>query len=211
MNAVCMFDLDGTLIDSMPYYKAGLYKVLDDAGIAYEDDLIEILTPLGYTKSAEYYINVLGMKGSVEQIVRQMEKNLVYEYSYNIKLKPGVAQYLKKRKEEGAILCVLTASLHIVTDVCLKNNGIYDLFDHVWSVEDFELSKSGTELFFRVADEVGRPTSEIEFFDDNLTALTNCTKAGMRSYAVKDRQNEDDLRKIREIAHEFVPSFEDLL
>ena len=211
MKKICIFDLDGTLVNSMPRYTAGMYAVLDRRNISYEPDLIKILTPLGYTKSAEYYREHFGLTESVKEIVREMGEILVYEYSNNITLKPGVRDYLEKRKAEGASLYVLTASPHLVTDVCLKNNGVFDLFDKVWSVEDFGLSKSGTELFYKVAETVGCKTGDVEFFDDNLTALTNCTKAGMISYAVYDGQSDEDVAKMKEIGEYFVRSFEDLL
>jgi len=208
MDPICIFDLDGTLVDSMPRYTAGMYKVLDEDGIPYEPDLIKILTPLGYVKSAEYYIRQLGAKGTVESIVRRMEENLKYEYENNIRLKPGVEDYLKQRKAEGARLFVLTASPHIVTDICLKNNGVYDLFEKIWSVEDFGLSKSGTELFYKVAETLDCKTEDVEFFDDNRTALMNAKASGMRCYAVADRQTDEDLRRIREIGDVFVPGFD---
>jgi beta-phosphoglucomutase-like phosphatase (HAD superfamily) len=66
---VYVFDLDGTLVNSMPRYEAGMLSILDEAGIAYGDDLIKIITPLGYTKTAEYYINELGLDDSVASIV----------------------------------------------------------------------------------------------------------------------------------------------
>ncbi len=211
MKRICIFDLDGTLVNSMPRYTAGMYAVLDRRNISYEPDLIKILTPLGYTKSAEYYRDRFGLTETVEELVREMVEILVYEYANNIKLKPGVADYLQRLKKEGAALYVLTASPHLVTDVCLKNNGVFELFDTVWSVEDFGLSKSGTELFYKVAGVIGCETEDVEFFDDNLTALENCTRSGMKSYAVYDGQNEEDVTKMKEIGDVFVASFEDLL
>ena len=211
MQPICIFDLDGTLINSMPRYTAGMYKILEDEGISYPPDLIKILTPLGYTKTAEYYIEHYGLTDSVEAIVKKMEETLVYEYANNIKLKEGVAEYLKKRKSDGARLFVLTASPHIVTDICLKSNGIFDLFEQVWSVEDFGLSKSGTELFYRVAEVLNCKTEDIEFFDDNLTALINSTASGMVTYAVNDGQEEKDLQRMKDVARYYVSSFADLL
>ena len=95
MKKVYIFDLDGTLVNSMPYYTKGTLSVLHDEGIPYEPELINVLTPLGYTKTAEYYIEKMGVKGTVEEIVERLKKKLVYEYTYNIKLKP-FAQILVK-------------------------------------------------------------------------------------------------------------------
>ena len=207
---VYVFDLDGTLVNSMPRYEAGMLSILDEAGIAYGDDLIKIITPLGYTKTAEYYINELGLDDSVASIVSKMENKLVYEYSNNIFLKPGVNEYVRRLHAEGARLFVLTASPHIVTDVCLKHNGIYDLFETVWSVEDFGLSKSGTELFYEVARRIGCERDEINYFDDSLIALKNAKKSGYITYAVYDRHTPDEIERMKNEYDIFVGSFEEL-
>lgn len=209
-SKIYVFDLDGTLVNSMPRYEAGMLSILDEAGIAYGDDLIKIITPLGYTKTAEYYINELGLDDSVANIVSKMENKLVYEYSNNIFLKPGVNEYVRRLHAEGARLFVLTASPHIVTDVCLKHNGIYDLFETVWSVEDFGLSKSGTELFYEVARRIGCERDEINYFDDSLIALKNAKKSGYITYAVYDRHEPDEIEIMKKEYDIFVGSFEEL-
>lgn len=212
MNRVCIFDLDGTLIDSMAYYTRVLLDILDEEGITYDtDQMVGIITPRGYTKSAEYYVEELGVKDTVDNLVRRMGEGLEPAYSHEIMLKPFVKEYLQKLKAEGAALYVLTASPHLVTDPCLKRNGVYDLFDKVWSVEDFGLTKSGTALFYKVAETIGRETADIEFYDDNLTAVSNAVRAGHKVYGILDHQSDEDLALIKERCHVFVESFEQLL
>lgn len=211
MNKICVFDLDGVLIDSMPRFESGTLRVLDEDGIVYDENLIKFLTPLGYTKTAEYYVNELGVKGSVESVVRRIEKNLVHEYTYNIVLKPYVREFVAKLKEEGAKVYVLTASPHLVTDVCLKRNGLFDAFDHVWSVEDFGMSKAQTLLFDTVAKEIGCRTQEMHFFDDNLIAIQTARKAGCITYGVYDRQDAQDAALLKEAAEHYVESFAQFL
>ena len=67
-----IFDLDGTLVDSMPYFRRGILQVLDDDGIPYGPDMADILTPLGYTKSAQLY-QTMGVVGTVEEIVPMIQ------------------------------------------------------------------------------------------------------------------------------------------
>lgn len=212
MAEIYIFDLDGTLVDSMTYFSKGILSIADDAGIKYDGTLIKILTPLGYTKSAEYYVNELGIQDTVENIVKKIGDRLVYEYSNNIVTKRGVKEYLKKLHAAGARLFVLTASPHLVTDVCLKNNGIFDLFEKVWSVEDHGLSKSSPELFFKVAKDIGCRENEIHYFDDSLIALENAKKAGYITYGVYDAQSDTELSRMKdELSDILVMSFEELL
>lgn len=210
MSQICVFDLDGTLVDSMNYFGNAMLSVLDDAGIKYGDDLVNYVTPLGYEKTAEYYIE-LGVKKSVDEIVSIMKERLVYEYTNNIKLKKGVQKFLEKKHKEGARLFVLTASPHIVTDVCLKNNGVYELFEKIWSVDDFGMPKTNIGLFSEVAKTIGCECAQINYFEDNLTAVKNALKAGYKVYGVKDKQSESDINEIKNISSVFVNTFEELV
>ena len=210
MSQICVFDLDGTLVDSMSYFGKAMVSVLDDAGIKYGDDLVNYVTPLGYEKTAEYYVE-LGVKKSVDEIVSIMKERLVYEYTNNIKLKSGVREFLEKKHKEGARLFVLTASPHIVTDVCLKNNGVYHLFAKVWSVDDFGMPKTNIELFYKVAETIGCDRADVNYFEDNLAAVRNALKAGYKVYGVKDKQSENDVNEIKNISSVYVNSFEELV
>ena len=210
MTDICVFDLDGTLVDSMARYARGILSVLDEEGIPYEPDLVKVLTPLGYTKSAELY-QTMGVSGTVAEIVHRIENKLVEQYANHIPLKAGVGEYLRKRKAEGARLYVLTASPHIVTDICLQHNGVYDLFDCVWSVEDYGIAKGDVRVYEAVAARIGCKTSDITFFDDNLTALSTGNAAGCYCVAVYDRHTEEEFASLCNAGHQSIRSFTDLL
>ena len=210
MTDICVFDLDGTLVDSMARYARGILSVLDEEGIPYEPDLVKVLTPLGYTKSAELY-QTMGVSGTVAEIVHRIENKLVEQYANHIPLKADVGEYLRKRKAEGARLYVLTASPHIVTDICLQHNGVYDLFDCVWSVEDYGIAKGDVRVYEAVAARIGCKTSDITFFDDNLTALSTGNAAGCYCVAVYDRHTEEEFSALCGAGDSFIRSFEDLL
>ena len=211
MKKIAMFDLDGTLVNSMSRFSAGILTILDENGITYDtDEMISITTPLGYKGTAEYFISI-GVKGTVEELIKQMSDNLINEYTNNIYLKPFVKEYLLKLKSEGYSLYVLTASPHIVTDPCLKHNGVFDLFTEVWSIEDFGIPKTDIKLFYEVADKLDCKAEEILFFDDNDTAVVNSVKAGYKTIGVRDTQTEKQIDLIKKTASRFIESFEEML
>ena len=207
MESIYVFDLDGTLVDSMSHFSDAMKSVLDDGGILYGDDLIKTVTPLGYRKSAEYYVNTLGIKESVDHIVTLIEQRLYTAYSTKIKLKPGVYEALSQLRKNGARMFVLTASPHLVTDVCLKANGVYDWFEAVWSVEDYGLTKSDPRIFYELAARIGCRMHEIHYFDDNVIAVKNAGLAGLFVYGVEDLQGAAELEDILAHADVYVQSF----
>lgn len=207
---VAVFDLDGTLVDSMPYFTAGMLSIAEEEGLTYDPELIKILIPLGYTKGAEYYIHTLGVQDSVENIIHRIQSKLVYEYTNHIFLKPGVRECLTRLRESGTRLFVLTASPHTVADVCLRHNGVYDWFEQVWSVEDFDLSKSDPRIFLEVARRVGCEPGEVHYYDDSLIALHNARSAGYVTYGVYDAQTPEEIETMKTMCDTVVMNFEDM-
>lgn len=211
MRDIYVFDMDGVLIDSMERFEKGILSVLDEKGISYKEDLIDIVTPLGYRGTAEYYINKFELRESVENIVKKIEKALYNEYANHIVLKEGVWQYLRKISASNARMFVLTASPHLMTDACLTKNGVYNMFEEIWSVDEFGgLTKSNVELFQVVADRIGCKPEEVHYFDDNLIAIENATKANYDTFAVEDRQAQKVLEKLKRTAKHYVRTFKEL-
>lgn len=145
-----LFDFDGTLVDSMPCFTAGVIRELDKNNCQYSDDVIKIITPLGFAGTADYFIKTFGLDISVEELVTVFKDNMANEYFYNIPAKSNVIKVLKELKDNGVTLNVLTASPHITLDACLKRLKIFDLFDNVWSCDDFSTTKANPEIYKRL-------------------------------------------------------------
>lgn len=206
-----VFDMDGTLIDSMPYWARSVIQILEEEHIPYPEDITRILTPLGYRGSAKYYIEVLGMQADEDVLVQRMKNNATPMYSSVIRLKPYVREYIEKLRKDGICCCVLTASPHSSTDVCLANNGVYDLFNHVWCTDDFELTKDNPQIYRELAQRLGCNVSDICFYDDNYLALETAKAAGLEVVGVYDASSENDKAAIASIVSRYIHSFRELL
>lgn len=207
---IFLFDFDGTLVDSMPTYGSVMLRILDEHGIKYGTDILKIITPLGYTGTAEYF-QKLGINKSVAELFSIMKKYMLHEYSENIPLKSGVKDTLMALKEEGADLNVLTASPHDTLDVCLKRCGIWDLFTHVWSCEDFKTTKANPEIYKSAAKLIGADVSDIIFIDDNINAVKTAKAAGMISYGIYDDSSCDAVEEMKSISDKYIYNFNELL
>ena len=206
-----LFDFDGTLVDSMPSYIRAMLKILDERGVCYGDDIIKIITPLGYAGAARYYIENFGLSLSEEELISKMKKNAYSEYAYRIPEKRGVSESLAKLKDMGAELNILTASPHDVLDVCLHRLGIYGLFANVWSSDDFGKTKADPKIYAEAAERIGKPITEILFIDDNLNALKTAKKAGMPTCGIFDESSKDYVDEIKSTATHYVNNLSELL
>lgn len=205
-----LFDFDGTLVDSMPTYGATMLRILNENNITYPEDVIKIITPLGYAGAAEYFIQ-LGMDMSKEEIISVITRYLIEEYCNNIPAKSNVVDVVRALKACGADLNVLTASPHIMLDPCLKRLGIYDLFSNVWSCEDFNTTKADPNIYHLAAKKIGVQVDEVLFLDDNYNADKTAKTAGMRVCGVYDPSSDEYTKEIKAVADYYISDFKELL
>ena len=203
-NYVLLFDFDGTLVNSMPVFAETMLRAINEAAVSFPENIIEILTPLGYHGSAEYMINTLGIKESADALVTKMHAYAYDGYANDIKLKEGVGDFLRALKGRGYSLNVLTASPHKMLDVCLVRNGVWELFDNVWSCEDFGTTKSDPEIYRAAARRLGTDVSHVAFFDDNLHAVETAKLAGTFTLGVYDESGAAFSEQLRAVSHHYV-------
>ena len=204
-----LFDFDGTLVDSMPYFADTIIKLLDKANIAYPEDIIKIVTPLGYRGTAEYMIG-LGYVSTPDALVDEIIACNTAAYHHHIPLKEGVQDKLAALKAQGHSINVLTASPHKLLDKCLKRVGIYDLFDNVWSCDDFATTKADPQIYVRAAAKLGKRVEECMFVDDNVGAVSTAKKAGMIAVGIYDDSSKDLVEEMTAASDIYIYDFSEL-
>ena len=112
---------------------------------------------------------------------------------------------------KGASLNVLTASPHTTLDVCLKRLGMWDLFDNIWSCEDFGTSKADPQIYVQAAQKLHTTVENVLFLDDNLNADTVAKSAGMQVCGVYDDSSGDCEAQIKAVADHYIYDFLELL
>ncbi|MBE6740470.1 MAG: HAD family phosphatase [Ruminococcaceae bacterium] len=211
MKVSYLFDFDGTLVDSMPTFVSAMLRILDENGITYDDSVIKTITPLGVAGTAEYYVNTLGVKKSKEEVMHLMKEYMKDAYFNTIPPKKNVIKTLKALKEMGASLNVLTASPHITLDACLKRLDMWDLFDNVWSCDDFCTGKSDPEIYVKAAERMGTTVDKVLFLDDNINADKTAKSAGCMVCGVYDDSSKDVVDQMKKATDYYIYDFLELL
>jgi len=204
-----LFDFDGTLVDSMPTYSAVMLRILDENYVNYPADIIKIITPLGTLATADYFVR-LGIPLTKIEILKKMQEYMLDAYLNRIPAKKHVSDVLAELKRNGASLNVLTASPHLTLDPCLKRLQLYDLFDHVWSCDDFNTTKSNPAIYQSVADKIGVPIESILFLDDNPDADRAAKKSGIQVCGVYDASSAEFTNEMKEICDYYILDFSEL-
>lgn len=205
-----IFDLDGTIADSMGHWARTMTSILEDAHIPYPQDLIKRITPLGDRGIAKYYIE-LGLEGSMEEIIDRMHEIAIPKYRHIIPAKDGICDYVHALKGSGCRLFVLTASPHVLVNPCLERLGIFHLFDGIYTCDDLGKSKSDMSIYHDLCRIENLDISETVFYDDNVIALKTGAAAGLRTVGVYDKASEDYEDEIKATTDRYISSFTELL
>ena len=210
MVKAVVFDLDDTLVDSWSRFDGGMLPILRQEGIPYDrEEMIRKMHPQGVPPTAALFCE-MGVPGTVEEVTARITESMRQEYAHRIFLLPGVRAYLERLRAQGVPMYILTASPHPITDPCLVNNGVFDWFTAVWTVEDYGLTKAQPELFCRVVEAVGVPAEEILYYDDSPTAVKNAAAAGMQVCGVLCPYTPDNARRMEQLTPRCIASFEEL-
>ena len=201
-----LFDFDGTLVDSMPVYAGMMLGILREYGVPHDESVIKTITPLGYVGAARHFIS-LGLPESEEALVALMHRRAIHAYSTQVEAKAHVISALQALRARGDSLNVLTASPHAMLDPCLNRLGIFDLFDHVWSCEDFHTTKSDPAIYAMAAAKIGKPVGDIWFLDDNPGADRTAKAAGMRVCGVYDASSAEYTQEMQRICDAYIEDF----
>ena len=211
MKNIYLFDFDGTLVDSMPTFVSAMLRILDENHISYPSEITKIITPLGLNGTAEYYIHTLGLPMEKPKLIARMTEDMMDAYFHHISAKPNVEAVLKALKARGASLNVLTASPHITLDACLKRLGLWELFDNIWSCDDFSTTKSDPQIYVMAAERLQTSVENVLFLDDNLNADTVAKSAGMQVCGVYDDSSREYVDQIKAAADYYIYDFQELL
>ena len=128
-----------------------------------------------------------------------------------VTLEANVIPVLKTLKEKGASLNILTASPHITLDACIKRLGIWELFDNIWSCDDFHTTKSDPGIYTSAAERMGISVENVLFLDDNLNADLTAKSAGMQVCGVYDDSSKDYVEQIKAATDHYIYDFQELL
>ena len=105
---------------------------------------------------------------------------------------------------------VLTASPHITLDACLKRLKLFDLFDNVWSCDDFATTKADPEIYVKAAKRLGVSVDQVLFLDDNLNADKTAKLTGMKVCGVYDPSSAEYIEQMKSECDYYIYNFEEL-
>ena len=195
-----IFDMDGTLIDSMKFWKNLALEYLSSKGIKQvSEELLQKIKPMTMSESAALFQEVFGLSGDVEA---EMNAMMDEHYRRDIPLKPGVAAYLEALHRRGVTMCVASATAEDLMDACLTRLGVAHYFSFLLSCETIGVGKSRPDVYHEAAKRLGAQPEDIAVFEDALYAANTAKQARFYTIAVRDDSNQPHWEELTALADE---------
>ena len=210
MNKCMIFDLDGTLLDSMWVWEKIDIDFLSKRGLEVTDEYIQEIKTHNFNSGSRYVIEKFGLRESQEEVIREWKDMAAYHYAHDVKLKAGVREFLVQAKETGFKLAVATSSTRELFEPCLKRNGVHQLFDSFTETTEADRGKAFPDVYELAASRCQAAVEDCIVYEDIYTAVNGAKSGGFYTVGVHDDMSAAEEDAIRQICDKYIYSFEGL-
>lgn len=205
-----IFDLDGTLVDSMWVWDKIDVDYLENLGIEKPKNLKEEINHLSFDEVAKYFKDTFNISDSIEDIKKSWMEMAYKEYSENIKLKPGVKSFLEILKKSNIKIALATSNCDELLKVVLQANGILHYFDSITRTDEVTRGKNFPDVYLLAAERLGVSPEKCIVFEDILPAMQAAKSAGMKVIGVEDNYCDTDKADMLEHVDNYISSYDEL-
>lgn len=210
--AGAIFDLDGTLLDSMPYWETvgSRYLLERDIPIPDIEQFMLRLKTMTLPEAAEYYRQDFGVTEPEEVICAQISDMIEEDYRSHAPLKDGVREVLDGMRRRGVHMCVATATDRRLVEMALKRVDVIEYFDFILTCGDLNTSKNQPYIFDECRRRLGTPKEQTAIFEDSLHCVTTASRAGYPVVGVYDASAASEARQIRSLCCQYITNWAEL-
>ncbi len=205
-----IFDMDGTLIDSMPMWRSLASSLVRSRGAVPPPGLDRRVNSMGLREGTAYCKEVCGLSETVDELVAEIEFQIRDFYQNRVRPKPGLVKFLSLLKMEGVWMYVATATDRPLAEIALRTAGIDGYFRGLVTCREAGQGKAdGPEVYERALRRLRSNKKDTVVFEDALYALRTAAAAGFRTAAVYDAA-EPEQEEMRRLAEYYITSYEEM-
>ncbi len=194
-----IFDLDGTILDSMHIWSDIGLLFLKNKGVEAPKGIEDEFVKMSMVQAAEYYIKNIDPTATVIDIVNEVN-SLVQGFYFNEVIKKNdVEDFLKFLKSKDVKMCIATATDKHLVEKALERNGIREYFSEIFTCSSVGAGKDTPVIYDVASEHLGTPKERTYIFEDALYAIETANKAGYNIVGIKDiseKADPDDVKKL---------------
>ncbi len=205
-----IFDMDGTILDSMPLWRTRGSEFLRMNGLAPEPDIDKKFKAMSLAQSAEYFSRHCGVPGTIPEICARI--NSCVEVGYRtVPPKPGVPEFLEYLRRGGVRMRIATATERYLVEGVLRRTGLLDFFDGIMTCGEVGHGKDYPDIFLRSMELLGTDMDNTAVFEDAIHAIRTAKRAGYFVAGVEDASYKDEAAEIRRLCDVYITDFHRLV
>ena len=206
-----LFDLDGTLVDSMWMWKQIDIEFLGRYGYECPEDLQKVIEGMSFSETAVYFKERFQIPLSLDEIKACWVQMSIDKYRYEVPLKPGALEFLKFCKENGIRTGIATSNGREMVDAVIESLRLEEYLDVITTACEVKAGKPEPDIYLEVAKRLSVVPSECLVFEDIPAGIIAGKRAGMQVIAVEDDFSKAMKEEKCRLADGFIADYFDLL
>lgn len=211
MIKAVIFDLDGSLVDSMWIWRAIDIEYLGRFGIALPDKLQADIEGMSFSETAAYFKKRFALPDDLEKIKADWNSMAWEKYEREVPLKRGVTELLDYCKAQNIFLGIATSNSRQLVETVVQAHHLESYFDCIMTACEVEKGKPAPDIYLAVADELQVEPAECLVFEDIVPGIQAGLNAGMRVCAVYDQYSVYQDEEKRRLADYYTYEFKELM
>lgn len=204
-----IFDMDGTLVDSMGYWGRLAVEYLESKGVCQINPrVLEQITPLPLIQIGALFIEEYGLEGTPESIAEEITALMAGHYHHDILLKPGVRDYLERLRADGVRMAVASATAEHLIQACLGRLGVLDYFDVLASCVTVGVGKKQPDVYDVCTRHFGAERSQVAVYEDAIHGAKTAKDAGYYVVGVYDESALPRMDELKQLVDEWIQDWE---
>lgn len=205
-----IFDLDGTLLDSMYIWSEIGLKFLNNEGITPPPGVEDEFVKMSLVQAAEFYIKNYAPEKTVMDIVNSINALIKDFYFEEVVLKPGVKEFLEYLKNKGVKMCVATATDKYMVEKALERNGIDTYFSEIFTCGTVGAGKDTAVIYDKALEHLGTEKEKTFVFEDALYAIETAHKAGYNIVGISDVSEKADPETVKNFCKCYINDYSEI-
>lgn len=202
-----IFDLDGTLVDSMWMWKAIDIEYLAKYGIEIPEDLQKAIEGMSFSETAIYFKERFQIPEPLEKIKEEWNRMAWDKYANEVPLKEGVAEYLEYLRENNIKMGIATSNSRELVDLVTKTLNIHSYFSSIRTSCEVGKGKPAPDIYLLVAEDLGVEPEHCLVYEDVIHGIVGGKSANMKVCAIEDEFSADDMAKKKELADYYIENY----
>lgn len=202
-----IFDLDGSLVDSMWMWREIDIEYLGKFGIPLPEDLQSNIEGMSFSETADYFKEHFSIPDPIEKIKADWNRMAWDKYMNEVPLKPGIPEFLAGCKKRGIKLGIATSNSRELVENIAAVHSLRDYFSCIMTGCDVAHGKPSPDIYLAVAEELNADCSRCLVFEDIVPGILAGKSAGMKVCAVEDEYSVSDRETKRELADYYIEDY----